>query len=202
MHGLSESIDPEFLLRRRLMLSGEVSPHSPFPLDWSSAQEAVVLLALMRRAAGYTVLLTRRSENLPHHAGQVSLPGGRVEAEDNGLIDTALREAWEEVGLAANRVEPLGHLGPFQTGTGFIVHTVLGIVTDPPMLTPDPREVAAVFEVPLEIVLDATRYQQHLVRRGEKTYPGVAIDFEEHRIWGATACILRCLMDAMAPIKY
>lgn len=188
--------DSEARLRRRLTLSGEIAPRSPFPLDWSTAREAAVLLAVMRRAEGDTVLLTRRSDDLPHHAGQISLPGGRVEDSDGGLVDTALREAREEVGLAADCVETLGQLGPFQTGTGFIVHTVLGLVAEPPMLDPDPREVAGIVELPLAIVLDPSSYQPHLLRRGEKTYPGFAIDFEGHRVWGATACILRCLMEA------
>ncbi|MCK8516424.1 CoA pyrophosphatase [Methylonatrum kenyense] len=191
-----DELSPEVQLRQRLMLAGEVSPRSPFALDWSGAREAAVLLAVMQREAGSTVLLTRRSDELPHHAGQISLPGGRVEAGDKSVVDTALREAMEEVGLAANRVETLGHFGPFQTGTGFIVHTVLGLVAEPPLLTPDPREVADVVELPLAVALDPCAYQPHLLRRGERTYSGFAIDFEGHRIWGATACILRCLMES------
>lgn len=182
-------------LRHRFAISEAVSPRSPFRLNWQVAREAAVLLAIMCRGDGLHVLLTRRSEHLLHHPGQISFPGGRIEKDDTDAVAAAMREAEEEVGLPAGRVEMLGRMGPFQTGTGFIVHTVLGFVEAPPVLRPDPREVAGMLEVPLDLVLDMGCYRPHRLERNGQVYEGVALDYRGDRIWGATACILHCLAE-------
>lgn len=144
-----------------------------------------------------TVLLTRRDDRLPEHPGQISFPGGSVEPGDRDPVDTALREAAEEIALAPEAVEIVGHLDPYVTVTGYCVDPVVGLVRPPLSLVPDPREVAAILEVPLDFVLDPRNRQvasgvRHGVRR--QFY---AIPYREHYIWGATAHMLVNLAEVL-----
>ena len=118
------------------------------------ATPAAVLVPVVNRPDGLTLLLTRRSAQLPDHAGQISFPGGRVEPDDRTLAHAALRETEEEVGLAANRIDVLGELATYETVTGYRVTPVVGWVEPPFTLNPDPIEVAEAFEVPLAFILD------------------------------------------------
>ncbi len=159
---------------------------------------AAVLVPLIERPTGATILLTRRTEHLAHHAGQISFPGGRVEAGDTDPIDTALREAEEEVGLDRRQVEILGQLDRYQTITEFLVTPVVGVLEPPVQLNPDPHEVAEVFEVPLSFVLDPRNHQRHaLWIRGRCRYYYV-LPYGEYRIWGATAAMLVGLARTLA----
>jgi 8-oxo-dGTP pyrophosphatase MutT (NUDIX family) len=110
-----------------------------------------VLVPLVNRPDGLMLLLTQRSADLPDHPGQISFPGGRVEPDDASDADAALREATEEVGLPADRVVVLGELAPYETVTGYRVTPIVGWIEPPFALTPDPVEVADVFEVPARI---------------------------------------------------
>lgn len=159
---------------------------------------AAVLVPLIERPTGATILLTRRTEHLAHHAGQISFPGGRAEAGDTDPIDTALREAEEEVGLDRRQVEILGQLDRYQTITEFLVTPVVGVLEPPVRLNPDPHEVAEVFEVPLSFVLDPRNHQRHaLWIRGRCRYYYV-LPYGEYRIWGATAAMLVGLARTLA----
>lgn len=158
---------------------------------------AGVLVPLVERQDGLTVLLTRRAEHLQAHAGQISFPGGRVEAGDRDAIDAALREAEEEVGLGRERVAPVGCLDLYVTRTGFEVTPVVGLVDPPPAFVPDAFEVAEVFEVPLAFVLDRANYQKH-----SRVYEGVerhfyVLPWPNHYIWGATAGMLVNLAEVL-----
>ena len=151
---------------------------------------AAVLVALVERAGGPRVLLTRRTEALRHHAGQISFPGGRIEADDADPVAAALREAEEEVGLAAALSSPQGYLDPFVTITGFHVYPVVAVVSGGYVPRLDPSEVAEAFEVPLDFLLDPANvheldmdWQGRRRRLLEYRYGG-------HRIWGATAAML------------
>ncbi|MGH6719207.1 MAG: CoA pyrophosphatase [Alphaproteobacteria bacterium] len=151
---------------------------------------AAVLIPLVERAGGMTVLLTRRADGLPNHAGQIAFPGGRVEPGDAGPAATALRETAEEIGLAPDRVEVAGTLAPYRTGTGYHITPVVGFVVPPFDLVPDPTEVAEVFEVPLAFVLDhANHRRDSMVWRGELRWYD-ALPYGERYIWGATAGML------------
>ena len=158
--------------------------------DSSAARPAAVLVPLIAHDAGLTILLTQRTQHLTHHAGQVSFPGGRAEAQDNGPVATALRETREEVGLAPEQVEILGFLDRYQTVTGFMVTPVVGLIRPPLALQPDPQEVDEIFEVPLEFFLDRANHQRHSrVFKGQRRYY-YAIPYGNHYIWGATAAML------------
>jgi 8-oxo-dGTP pyrophosphatase MutT (NUDIX family) len=154
---------------------------------------AAVLVPLVNRAEGLTLLLTQRSADLPDHPGQISFPGGRVEPDDASHAHAALREAHEEVGLPSSRVAVLGELQPYETVTGYRVSPIVGWVEPPFELKTDPIEVADVFEVPLAFLLDPANQQRHFRMLGEHRRDFWAIPFGERYIWGATAAMLMIL---------
>ena len=151
---------------------------------------AAVLVPLVDRPAGLQVLLTQRTAHLSDHAGQISFPGGRAEPSDPSLAATALRETEEEVGLPAATVSVLGCLPDYETVTGFRVTPVVGWVDPPFKLRPDPFEVADVFEVPLDFLLDPAHQQRHFRMLGETRRDYWAIPWKDRYIWGATAAML------------
>ena len=160
---------------------------------WHSDREirpAAVLVPLVRRENGLTVLLTRRTAHLNEHAGQISCPGGRSEPGDAYAAETALREAAEEIGLAAERVEVLGELHEYVTVTGYRVTPVVGLVTPPLELRLDDFEVAEVFEVPLEFLLDPANHLRNRIVHGGRQRHYYAIPYRQYYIWGATAGML------------
>jgi 8-oxo-dGTP pyrophosphatase MutT (NUDIX family) len=163
---------------------------------------AAVLMPLVQREDGLHVLLTRRTEHLRDHAGQVSFPGGRTEVFDDGPIATALREAQEEVGLPSSLVEVIGQMPTYATVTSFIVTPVVALVTPPLMLQIDSREVAEAFEVPLSFLMNPAQHQRHTFEfdGGQRQFlsmpwQGQLADgsMREYFIWGATAAMLRNL---------
>jgi len=168
------------------------------PVD-AALVPAAVLVGLMPRLDALNVLLTLRTDELRNHAGQVSFPGGRVEVADSGPAAAALREAREEIGLPAAQIEPLGWLDPLATITGFRVLPLVGLVHGGAEPIPDPREVAAVFEVPLaHLLAPANLRRVPIDYRGRTRY---VLEYLPHdggaRIWGATASMLHNFMDRM-----
>ncbi len=154
------------------------------------ATPAAVLVPIVNRPDGLTLLLTQRSADLPDHPGQISFPGGRVEPTDPTLAFAALREATEEVGLAADRVDVLGELATYETVTGYRVTPIVGWVEPPFTLTTDPVEVAEAFEVPLSFILDPANQQRHFRMLGDLRRDFWAIPWRDRYIWGATAAML------------
>ena len=156
---------------------------------------ASVLIALVLRPEGLTMLLTQRTAHLTDHAGQISFPGGRAEDYDASAIDTALRETEEEIGLDRRHIEIIGTLPDYVTGTGYKVTPVVGLVTPPFELTPDENEVAEIFEVPLAFLMDGANHQRLSFEMpegaGRRTF--YAMPYERFFIWGATAGMLRNL---------
>jgi 8-oxo-dGTP pyrophosphatase MutT (NUDIX family) len=151
---------------------------------------AAVLMPIVHRSDGLTVVFTKRTAHLKAHSGQVSFPGGRAEPADPTPEFTALREAREEIGLPMEHVEVLARLPDYQTRTGFRVTPVVGLLTPPLVLTPDPREVEYVFEVPLAFVLDPRNHQRHTRELQGRTVGYYVMQFEDRTIWGATAGML------------
>jgi len=151
---------------------------------------ATVLVGLVERGDALQVLLTRRHEQLRHHAGQISFPGGRIEAGDAGPVAAALREAHEEVGLAPALVEPLGFLDPFVTITGFHVMPVVARIRAGFVPTPDPGEVDEVFEAPLDFLLDPASERNFEAEFAGRVRRIVEMQYGAYRIWGATAAML------------
>ena len=162
------------------------------------ALEPAAVLLLVVNHAQPTVVLTQRTSHLAHHAGQIAFPGGRREGADESPETTALREAREEIGLEAARVELLGRLPEYRTGTGFAVTPVVGWVEPPLTYKPDPHEVADVFEVPLTFLLDTAnhRYESAFYRGRMRHY--WAMPFGERFIWGATAGMIVTFQRLMA----
>ncbi|MYN47231.1 CoA pyrophosphatase [Pseudoduganella sp. FT93W] len=154
---------------------------------------ASVLIPLVARENGLQLLLTLRTEHLSAHAGQISFPGGRAEDYDASAIDTALREAEEEIGLARAHVDVLGTLPHYLTGTGFCVTPVVALLQPPFALQADPGEVAEVFEVPLSFLMDGQNHQRLSVELPVGRRSFYAMPYGEYFIWGATAGMLRNL---------
>jgi 8-oxo-dGTP pyrophosphatase MutT (NUDIX family) len=179
-------------LRRRLAGRSppEFSVYGDDGAGRAGTTAAAVLIPVVAHPGELTVLFTRRTQHLKSHSGQVSFPGGRVEPGDASVEFTALREAKEEIGLAAERVEILGRLPDYHTRTGFRVAPVIGLIAPPLALAPDPREVEAVFEVPLAFLLDTGNQQRHFRMLGEVRRDYFAIPYAERYIWGATAAML------------
>jgi 8-oxo-dGTP pyrophosphatase MutT (NUDIX family) len=155
--------------------------------------EAAVLVPLVNRAGRVQVLFTQRTPHLDDHASQISFPGGRVEADDAGREETALRETEEEIGLARANVALLGRLPDYEIPSGFRITPVVGWIEPPFTLKPDPFEVAEVFEAPLEHFLDGANYQRREYRLRGRHRHYMAIPYAGRYIWGATAGMLYCL---------
>lgn len=163
----------------------------------AAATPAAVLFPIVLHDAAPTVLLTLRTSHLRDHPGQVSFPGGRVEAADTTPTDTALRETEEEIGLSRQQVEVVGYLPDYYTGTGFCVTPVVAWVKPPLVLSPDSFEVAEVFEVPLAFLLDDANHQRMAIHAGERRRAFFAMPYRERFIWGATAGMIRSLHDRL-----
>lgn len=181
-------------LRRRLA-QRSAPAFSVYGDDGAGREEAAltaaaVLVPIVVHAAELTVVFTKRTSHLKAHSGQVSFPGGRAEPHDPTPEFTALREAEEEIGLAMHRVEVLARLPEYHTRTGFRITPVVGLITPPLELSPDPREVEEVFEVPLAFLLDPRNHRRETRELQGRSVGYYVMQFEDRVIWGATAGML------------
>jgi 8-oxo-dGTP pyrophosphatase MutT (NUDIX family) len=161
--------------------------------DAQKLKQAAVLVPLIMREHGLNVILTRRSSDLSNHAGQIAFPGGRCDDGDADVGATALREAYEEIGLDPSLVTLLGVSDAYETVTRFAVTPVIGLVDPAASFMPDPREVAEIFEVPLFFLMDPANHVPQ-----SREYNGIArrfyaMPFGDYYVWGATAGMLRAL---------
>jgi 8-oxo-dGTP pyrophosphatase MutT (NUDIX family) len=184
--------DADWLRRGFLAAPGMVSVREDY-IPPGELKPAAVLVPVVSRPDRLSVLLTRRTDHLHHHPGQISFPGGRVEASDVSPVMTALRETEEEIGLDPDRVELLGELPEYLTGTGFRVTPVVGLVHPPFELTLDAFEVAEAFEVPLAHFLDPANHQRHQMEYQGRLREYHAMPYGDYFVWGATAGILLSL---------
>ncbi len=150
---------------------------------------AAVLVGVVGRSEP-TVILTQRTAHLRDHAGQISFPGGRMEADDPDPAATALRESQEEIGLTAASCRILGELNPYDTITGYRVFPIVAWVEPPVSFDPDPFEVEEVFEVPLTFIVDPANHRRDSYRRGEVERRYWVLPYDDRYIWGATAAML------------
>ena len=198
------SIDAFFdTLRLRLLSTPPALPEAAGLVpDWKPEKPfarppvpAAVLIALIRRPEGLTVLYTERSPDLRAHSGQVAFPGGKVDAADIDVADAALREAFEEVGLERGEAKILGFMPTYFTGTNYLITPVVAEVTPSGPFVPNPGEVHSVFEVPLARILDLESYGEFRITRNGKEHRTWQIDHDGHRIWGITANLTRRFRD-------
>jgi 8-oxo-dGTP pyrophosphatase MutT (NUDIX family) len=164
----------------------------------TALRPAAVLVPLIDRSYGMSVLLTQRTPHLSAHAGQISFPGGRIEKGDADATEAALRETEEEVGLSREHIRIVGRLDTYVTGTGFEITPVVGIVRLPFSLTIDPFEVSEAFEVPLSFVLDRSNFRRMTRDLEQRARVFYVLPYEGRNIWGATAGMLVNLAEVLA----
>lgn len=169
----------------------DLNPGTPRPRR--ALRAAAVLVPVIARPQGATVLLTRRADTLASHTGQIAFPGGRLDPGETAG-QAALREAWEEVALDPGRVEVLGLGDGYETVTGFMVTPVVGWLAEPPVVSPSPDEVAEVFEAPWDFLMDPANHRREFYdpESGPRRWFW-AMPWRERYIWGATAAIVRAL---------
>ncbi len=161
--------------------------------DAPPLRDAAVLIGLVEQPddGGLDIVMIRRTTSMRVHSGEVALPGGKIDEDDNSPVEAALREAQEEVGLHPEAVEPLGLLAPYPTPSGFRIFPVIGLISGAPILTANPGEVADVFRLPLFFLADPGNHRQESFEHvtGRRTY--YVLQYHHHRIWGVTGNILR-----------
>ena len=170
----------------------------PEPRPKKTLTPASVLIPLINHGTALTVLFTQRTAHLNDHAGQISFPGGRRDDCDNDAASTALRETEEEVGLPRSRIEVLGRIPEYTTGTGFLVTPVVGWIEPPVSFNPDPFEVAEVFEVPFDFLMNPANHRLESAMFKGRMRSYYALPYNGRYIWGATAGMLMSLYRVLA----
>ena len=163
-----------------------------------SVRLAAVLVPIIQRSDAMQILLTRRRDDLPDHSGQIAFPGGKVDANDASPLAAALRETREEVGITSEYITPLGYLDSYLTGTGFNIIPVVAMVHEGFTLEPEISEVAEIFEVPLQFLMNPENHHIHTKTIDQIEWDYYAMPYGDHYIWGATAGIIHNLYLRMS----
>jgi 8-oxo-dGTP pyrophosphatase MutT (NUDIX family) len=195
--GLIDRITERLLPRPEVLeLDGDFLP------DWMPDEPfarppvpAAVLIALVRRERALSVLFTERASTLRSHSGQVAFPGGKIDAEDAGPGEAAIREAFEEVSLQPEDARVIGYMPHYFTGTNYLITPVVALVEPTLPFVANPHEVDAVFEVPLQMVARIESYGTFRISRNGREHTSWQIDHEGHLIWGITANLTRRFRD-------
>jgi len=206
--GQDEKPNLRQLLSQRLLAApatrGSIRSDRDLNPDWSAdlapadMREAAVLVPIIERQSETTILFTKRTDHLSKHAGQIAFPGGRLDQTDPGPVEGALRETEEEVGIPSAHVDVVGFLDPYETGTGYRIQPVVGLVAPGFTVTINPYEVAEVFEVPFSFLMDQQNHRQHKVMWQGKHREYYAMPYDDYYIWGATAGMLKALYDRLS----
>lgn len=154
---------------------------------------SAVLIPLIEENNEVFIVFTKRASHLRKHAGQICFPGGKVENNDKHIIDTALRESQEEIGLSPIETQIVGQLKDYETLTGYRISPIVGFIPENTRFTIDTNEVAEIFKIPLKYFYQAHRYVEVPILRKQRTYNVNFITYEKYTIWGATAAILKDL---------
>jgi 8-oxo-dGTP pyrophosphatase MutT (NUDIX family) len=171
--------------------------HTRWVGEASSFRRAGILMLYVHRDEELYFLLTKRTEAVEHHKGQISFPGGVQDVGDADLVETALRETEEEIGLPPNAVQVLGLFDDYPTHTGFLITPVVGYIDHLPQLTLNTEEVAEVLEVPVSIFLDPERERRFTIEREGAIHDVYSYEYNGYEIWGVTAAIIRSFFRAM-----
>lgn len=171
--------------------------HDSFPETPGASRPAAVLVPFIERRNGATLLLTRRSEQLKDHPGQICFPGGSVDLFDLNPAATAVRETCEELGITPEQIDVIGTLSPLVTGTGFCITPVLGFVSNQSVWTPHIHEVEEVFEIPVEFLFDETNHAIMMHEHQGERYSLWSMPYEDKLVWGATAQIIRTIYELL-----
>lgn len=162
-----------------------------------AVKEAAVLVGVIERAGEARMVLTRRTEQMRTHSGQVALPGGRIDAEDTSPVAAALRECEEETAVPQAALRPVGRLPVYLSGSGYRIHPVLAVIEGDPPMRPNPGEVETIFEVPLAYLMERANHRRgSLEWRGKRRY-FIEMPWGEERIWGVTAGIIRAVSERL-----
>ncbi len=185
----------EFLIRFNLLQLVESAHNYKHHKPLKSAAVLIALVEPEQPDEGLQVLLTKRASHLKHHPSQVSFPGGKAEQEDNSLIDTALREAFEEIGLSREAVSVAGQLPPYETISGFQVTPIIATVARSQSYKLDKNEVDEIFQVPLQHFLTTNDHHVFTASRNGKQHNVHFLPYKHYNIWGATAVMLKDLVS-------
>ncbi len=190
MQALQPYIFKQFLIDR-------LSRRQPKAIAAHNLRRAGVLVPVVQAGETYNFLFTTRTEIVETHKGQISFPGGVADTGDASMVDTALREAWEEVGIAQSTVDVIGVLDDLQTPTGFVITPVVGVIEHLSELSINAHEVAEVFQVPVGFFLNPTNGRRELRTVGGKDREVWYYDVDNRVIWGATAMIIRSFLTTV-----
>jgi 8-oxo-dGTP pyrophosphatase MutT (NUDIX family) len=174
---------------------------APLRIDPAGFKIAAVLLPLVQKDRRWHVILTKRTDTVEHHKGEISFPGGHKDDEDHDLVHTALRETFEEIGVPPEKIRILGRLDDIPTITGFRVRPFVGAVEWPLEIQTEPHEIAQVLILPIADFLDPARFERREISHGGRPYPVYFFRFDGFTVWGATAKMLKQFLEVAMGFK-